>query len=210
MENEINKQIFNKTEIINFYNNKLNQFGISHQTVGWGSKESQQLRFAVLLRNLNLENKKILDIGCGLGDLVHFIREHNTEKFSYTGIELVPDFVRLAKERFADDRTIQFIECDMEKLFLFKEPIDIVVLSGALNIRVNDNQHLMEQILTYGFNLCQECVSINFLTSYADYILDKNHHYEPEKVFSFAKTLSPKVNLIHDYPLYEFTIQIFR
>ena len=51
--------------------------------------------------------------------------------------------------------------------------------------------------------------SINFMSTYCDYKL-KNKHYSPEKIFKFSKSISRKVNLIHDYDLFEFTIQIFK
>ena len=210
MNNNNTINSFNKTEIIDFYVKKINQFGISHETVGWGSQESQQLRFEVLLRNLSIENKIILDIGCGLGDLVSFIKKCRTENFSYIGLELVPEFVRLAKDRYVGNNQVQFIEGDMEQLFSMNQSIDIVTLSGALNIRVDDNWSLMAKVLTRGFEICKECITVNFLTTYVDYSLNKNYHFQPEKIFAFAKSLSPHVNLIHDYPLYEFTVQIFK
>ena len=48
------------------------------------------------------------------------------------------------------------------------------------------------------------------MSSYCDYKLNKNKHYNPEKIFKYAKSISKKVNLIHDYDLYEFTIQIYK
>ena len=102
-----------KAGVVNYYTNKLKKYGISHQTVGWGSQESQQLRFEVLLRNLRLENKTILDLGCGLGDLAAFIKKRNINNFRYIGIELVPDFIKISQERFNGSDNIRFIQYDM-------------------------------------------------------------------------------------------------
>ena len=54
------------------------------------------------------------------------------------------------------------------------------------------------------------CVVMNFMSSYSDYQLKKNQHFSPEKVFNISKKFSKKVNIIHDYNLYEFTVQIFK
>ena len=58
--------------------------------------------------------------------------------------------------------------------------------------------------------IIEKIISVNFMSSYSDYQLNKNLHYKPEEMFKFAKKLSPKVNLIHDYDLYEFTLQIHK
>ena len=53
-------------------------------------------------------------------------------------------------------------------------------------------------------------VSCNFLSTYADYYADKDFHHSPEEIFTFAKSLSNKITLRHNYELYEFTIYIYK
>ena len=36
----------------------------------------------------------------------------------------------------------------------------------------------------------------------------KIFHYKPEEIFSFSKEITKYVSLYHDYPLFEFTIQL--
>ncbi len=60
------------------------------------------------------------------------------------------------------------------------------------------------------FEIAQDAACLNFLSKYADYELEKNQHYQPEEVFTWAREFSKKVNLINDYPLHEFTIQMFK
>ena len=40
------------------YESRYKSLGDSHETVGWGSKSDQILRFDMLLRNLNPQKKK--------------------------------------------------------------------------------------------------------------------------------------------------------
>ena len=60
------------------------------------------------------------------------------------------------------------------------------------------------------FELSNEVISLNFLSKYVDFELDKNQHYEQQEVFGWAKDITRRVNLFHDYPLYEFTVQLFK
>jgi hypothetical protein len=43
-----------------------------------------------------------------------------------------------------------------------------------------------------------------------DYTLEKNFHHEPGAMLAYALSLSRWVRVYHDYPLYEFTLQMFR
>jgi len=52
------------------YHGRLDVHGADVRTVGWSSRSDQHLRFEVLCRGLDLRGKRILDIGCGLGDFI--------------------------------------------------------------------------------------------------------------------------------------------
>lgn len=196
-----------KQKIISLYADRFKILGRQVKSVGWGSEESQRLRFEVLCRNLNLKGKRILDVGCGLGDFVDFVQDKTAGDFQYIGIDIVPDFIEQAKRDYSG-KNISFLVGDIySEMF---PPVDIAILSGALSFHVEDNQKLLHHTLAKMFESITESAALNFLTTYVDYQLDKNHHYNPEDVFAYAKTLTPYVNLFHDYPLFEFTIQLFK
>jgi len=68
------KSYLNK--IKKFYNDNFFKYKDSVKTVGWSSKKDQYLRFEKLFENIEVNNKSILDIGCGLGDLIFFIKKN--------------------------------------------------------------------------------------------------------------------------------------
>jgi len=196
-----------KESIVQLYENRLEQYGASHKTVGWGSGSSQELRFFELFREIDPRRLRILDVGCGLGDLVPFLDKTTKGDYEYVGIDIAPALVDKARELHgADNRSFvcgDLLEWQDEEIF------DIAVLSGALNFRVADNQALAEAVLHRMFEKTTQGVCANFLSSYVDYELPKNFHYKPETLFAFARTLSKRTRLNHDYPLWEFTLQIF-
>ena len=59
-----------------FYSSRYNLLGNQIRSVGWGSKKNQNLRFKILLKNINVNKKKILDFGCGFGDLYSFLKKN--------------------------------------------------------------------------------------------------------------------------------------
>lgn len=196
-----------KASIVELYEKRLHEYGPSHKTVGWGKASDQTLRFVELFRGLDPTGARILDVGCGLGDLVPYLDTITGGDYDYLGVDIAPALINSAKRSFGNTN----IHFESGNILEWKNDreFDIAVLSGALSFRVADNEALAKAVLTRMFEKTSHCVSANFLTSYVDYQLPKNFHYEPEKLFHFARSLSQRTRLNHDYPLYEFTLQIF-
>jgi len=57
----------------------------------------------------------------------------------------------------------------------------------------------------------RRAIAFNVLTSYSDPARRRADLFyaDPVRLFEHCKTLSPFVALLHDYPLYEFTIGVF-
>lgn len=197
-----------KRRIVELYEGRLAIYGYDVRTIGWGSRADQALRFEVLSRGLNLNKKRILDVGCGLGDFAEFLFAKGFSEYSYMGVDVAPKLVEEANRRFgASNCSFRSLDIlDDHKVGVF----DIVVCSGALSFKVANNVLLAKKMLAKMYELSQEATCVNFLSSHVDFKLDKNYHYDPSVIQAHASTLSRWTRLYHDYPLYEFTIQILR
>lgn len=199
---------FNLNKIKNFYNEKYNLYGNSIESIGWSNKKDQYLRFEKLISNFNIRNKTILDVGCGFGDLFKYLNQNNNNlKFKYIGIDISDKIIENAKKKIKKPN-VSFYNCDL--LNFTNRKIDYSISSGALTFNFKDSYAYTKRIIKKMYEISDISCSINFMSTYCDYKLKKNKHYNPEKIFNYAKTLSSKVNLIHDYDLYEFTIQIYK
>lgn len=194
-------------EAADLYNKRFDQHGRDIKTVGWGSEQSQRLRFEVLLRGLDPKGKTILDVGCGLGDLIPFLDQQTGGDFNYVGIDIAVKLIGDARETYGNDRR----EFHVGDIFSVDLPqVDIAVLSGALSFKVPGIEEYAHETMKRMFELSREAACLNFLTKYVDFELEKNQHYQPESIFSNAKRITKCVNLLHDYPLYEFTVQLIK
>ena len=190
------------------YNGRYATLGHDVKTVGWGSSASQALRFSVLCRGVELRGKRVLDIGCGLGDFVPWAEAQYDASFDYTGLDVSSDLVAAAQARLGGEHRRFYADTLAQDGDLGE--FDVIVLSGTLTFRTQDNIGTMRTLLTRAYTRCRGVICVNFMSSYADHQLEKNFHFRPEDVFTFAKTLTPHVTLYHDYPLHEFTVQLFR
>ena len=84
-------------DVISYYNQLLEKNKDGPQSVGWGSKKSQNIRFKVLAEIGNLKNKKILDYGCGLGDFYKFLQKYKIG--DYVGYDINGKMVKRAMKK---------------------------------------------------------------------------------------------------------------
>lgn len=193
------------TPVSALYNARFEKQGRAISTVGWGSIEDQFLRFDVLLRDIDVRGKTFLDVGCGLGSLVPYLESRTGGDFKYIGIDVADKLIDDARLRFGGPGRDFYVG---ELLTLSLPVVDIAVLSGALSFRLKGVQEYAQHVLARMHELSLEWACANFLSSYVDFEIEKNQHYRPEDVFTWARRISRRVNLLHDYPLYEFTVQI--
>ena len=186
------------------YNKRFEEYGNDIKTVGWGSEKDQFLRFDVLFRNINPTGKRILDVGCGLGHIINYLDKKTEGKYDYTGIDIAQKLISEAKKNH-DSKNRKFHNSD---IFSVEGDFDIIVMSGALSHKRKGIMDYSFKSLKKMFEMTNEFVCVNFLSKYVDFELDKNQHYFPEDIFRETKKYCKKINLINDYPLYEFTIQL--
>jgi SAM-dependent methyltransferase len=197
----------NFSGVAEFYNTRFESLGRSIGSVGWGSYADQSLRFDMLFRGIDIKGKVILDVGCGLGDLVGWLDERTGGDFTYIGVDIAAKLLNDARKRFGSHKC-QFLEGEILGLEL--PQVDISVLSGTLSAKMPNISDYAQSVLLRMYELSQDWSCANFLSTYVDFELEKNQHYRPEEVFTWARQISSKINLFHDYPLYEFTLQIAR
>lgn len=96
--------------------------------------------------------------------------------------------------------------------------VDYVVVSGTFNVKFGINTKNYKKYVLEKLNEINEIneislkgFSFNLLTKYVDY--KKRHLFYADPLFFFdycKKNFSKYVSLIHDYPLYEFTILVYK
>jgi len=189
--------------------NKMLINGINDaERVGWGSTDSQDKRFSVLTEIGDLDNRTILDVGCGLGAYFDYIR-NTYPNLLYTGVDINPNMIQEAQQRHSD---IKFIHTDItsDTHALKGRKFDYVFLSGALNLSANKHRDTIENIMKEMFALANKGVAINFLSIFSDYLSPGEYYCNPEEILRLAFSITQKVTLRHDYMPHDFTIYLYK
>ena len=110
------------------YEDAIKRNGDAPQGLLWSSAFTQELRFKQLIQDFDINNKSILDVGCGFGDIIpHLDKLSNTYK--YIGVDMTPTMINIAEKNHPNHKFIlrDYFENP------FKQSFDIILSSGTLN-----------------------------------------------------------------------------
>jgi SAM-dependent methyltransferase len=192
-----------------YYSGKFAEHGATARGVDWNSVESQELRFAQLLKVCDRPHERfsVIDYGCGYGALVPYLEGRGYD-FVYRGHDLSSAMLQFARASHADPPRIDFVD-DPSAL----ERADYTVASGIFNVKLGTpdadwTRHVLDTLDAMAA-LSARGFAFNALTRYSDPELmrDDLYYADPAYLFDLCKTrYSRNVALLHDYGLYEFTM----
>jgi len=189
--------------ITGFYEEALNTYGNDARSVHWADAKTQHIRFEVLSKAADLNNKSILDVGCGLGDLYKFFTSKEIP-VDYTGIDIVSAFIDRAQERFPD-ATFR-----AEDIFSVNEQYDYVLASGALNVTVAGGKQHYFSMIKKMFECSKKGLAFNMLNEAAHSNNETYVSYNIDEVAAYCKTLTDNVVVVADYLLWDFTVYMYK
>ena len=193
-----------------YYDQKIQLHGCTAVAVGWNSREAQLMRFDQLLK---VADRTVIfsinDFGCGYGALADYLLKYG-DSVEYCGFDISPQMIARAKQLHGKAKGISFVVSESEL-----SAADYTVASGIFNLKAETpvpewEAYIFETLGTLDA-LSRKGFAFNILTKYSDQGLMRPDLYyaDPALLFSYCKTrFSPFVALLHDYPLYEFTILV--
>jgi SAM-dependent methyltransferase len=190
--------------------------GDSPASLQHSSREQQFLRF-VQLFNIAEDISSVVDVGCGLGDMVAFMESQGIDA-SYRGVDFFEGFINRAIEKHAGNSKVCFSQGDViSDASAIPSGSEFVMLSGVFNNRTENNEEHLRITLRRMFDACTRGVAFNALSTYVDYQDEHLYYYDPLKVFDYCKKeITDKVCLRHDYQLkegiipFEYTMYLYR
>lgn len=193
-----------------YYSEKIEVHGATACGVDWNSSESQRLRFDQLLKVCDSNGPfTINDYGCGYGALVNYLVESGY-LFTYCGFDISPQMIARGREIHSATKGVKFTneEGDLTES-------DYTVASGIFNVKLQTSEREWEsyvlKTLEHINKLSGRGFAFNVLTKYSDreFMRPDLYYADPLVLFDYCKTKFTRfVSLLHDYPLYEFTILV--
>jgi SAM-dependent methyltransferase len=191
-----------------FFTELLDRYGADVQALDWGSRESQETRFSVLAQVGPLVGRSVLDIGCGMGDFLGWLRKRGVDDVEYTGIDITPGMIEIAQQRFPDARfaVVNFLDAGDE----IAKSYDFIFASGIFYRRRTAPLVFFEAVLSKMYCHCKRAIAFNSLSSWAADQEEGEFYADPLETLDFSRTLSPWIVLRHNYHPRDFTVFIHR
>jgi SAM-dependent methyltransferase len=194
--------------VARLYRDSLEEHGQSPMGVGWRTEESQRLRFEKLLSVVDHQRRDRIDVndlGCGYGAFLTFLEERQFPIGRFFGYDISEEMLTVARTRATVTR------CEFTASSRITQPADYSFASGIFNVKLDcDHQSWKPYVEDVIRNLAEHSrlgFAFNLLSTYSDYQEEHLFYGDPLYWFDWCKrNITPWVTLLHDYPLFEWTI----
>jgi SAM-dependent methyltransferase len=191
------------------YTENIERHGAGPAAVGWRDEATHDLRFDKLAEVLRGDDRPftVNDHGCGYGALFGYLVGRGLAPAAYCGSDISVDMLDAARAAVFDPRA-EFVEAALPPA-----EADYTFVSGTFNVRLGASEEEWERYVRETLAALaarsRRGLAFNLLTTYVDWRDDNLFYGDPRAFFDFCRTeLSRYVTLLHDYPLYEWTMLV--
>jgi len=190
-----------------WYEEKVRRYGYDHRGLGFRTRSSQEKRFGALLRLGSFDGHRLLDVGCGFGDLLAFLLERDIRPI-YSGIDICAPMVVRCHQRFPVSAGIFAVADALD--YQPRHEYDYVVASGIFGLGAEDARERVLPTLKRMFEWSRVGVAVNFLSARAERKVDHRLYVDPCEALEWGFSLTPCVRIDHDYLPNDFTLFLHR
>lgn len=208
---------------LNIYKQKFKEFGSNHKALAWKTKGAAHQRFRQFWAEIDFDNKNVLDVGCGFGEMGNFLTKRY-ENVTYKGVDIMPEFIENGKKIYPS-LTLETADYFSRPL---SEAFDVVLCSGALNSNFGSNQQnrrFRENAIKTMFDHTTNVCAFNMLGGHPakenpparldsakrDGEAGSNIWYSDSlEILEYCMTLTRRVILRHNYHPSDFTIFLYK
>lgn len=134
-----------------FFSNRCDSFEHSYEAANWGSRKGQVKRFEVLTGIADLNDRSILDIGCGQGDFASFLIENGIIPRRFVGLDISDRMVEIASRRDYGGLRADFYCASFHEFDMLSQTFDYIFASGIFYRIDKDPYEYLERTVTHFF-----------------------------------------------------------
>jgi len=188
------------------YEKSLREHGATPRGVGWRDERTHGLRFERLSQVIDeVGPVSINDLGCGYGAFLEYLNVRGTKVSRFRGLDISERMLEEARRRHPSGEWILGTKLAAEADYSFA--------SGIFNVRLKESRANWRKFIVRTLDelnrYSKRGFAFNVLSTYVDYRERHLYYGDPREFFDLCKRrYSKMVALLHDYPLYEWTMLV--
>lgn len=139
----------------------------------------------------SLKGASVLDVGCGSGDIVPFLRRKHIKK--YVGVDIYKPALKIARKKFPYETFLLVDILNERNLGTF----DFVLSSGALSVKLKtiDNYDFLEAMIRRMWKMSRHGLAFNVLTD--EDVAPAKHlfYYSIKRIKTICNAIAPKATI---------------
>lgn len=220
-----------------FYGRALAKAKFGHESTGYGLPINQKMRFDEWRKQVivpyqvvhgTTEPMSILDIGSGTGDLIPYMEARDIAYDPYLGVDIMPEMTETARGRFPNEHRIRFETADIANYgdwpaawfppaidgfkfdgFKFDHVVSIAAYAlkaphDSQKETIADVQYAIEHMV----EAARHSVFVTLFSTWKTNVIPEEMVLDPVTMFAWAKTKWERVDLIHSYAPFDFSLVI--
>src|SRR5512136_2262168 len=160
------------------YTRLLRHYGDTAEGADWTSRETRERRFTILSQVGLPKDEKLLDFGCGTGELLGFLRRELDYRGEYVGWDLSYPVLNAARLKYPNAR-FERREILSDGVL---EDFDYILASGTFNIDYGHAEQFLHQALPLLFRHTRHALAFNLLSTCAQTHKPGLYYAEPEAI----------------------------
>jgi len=192
-----------KDKMVNWYEESVKKYGEEDfRSLNWGDKEgtSARFRYEQMDSEVDFSNKSIIEVGCGWGSFFDF----GFTCDSYFGIDVVPEFIKIANKKYGGSIDKEFYVEDVLSLMhasyktIRFNKFDVSISSGVAG-NIGGPAYLPEKLNTMLRKMYEisQTVLVNFPSNRATNRAENVEYFSPEYILGQALNITNNVKIIH-------------
>ncbi len=196
------------------YTARFLEHGPTPRGVDWNREADVHLRYEKMLAVADGtpadDAATWLDVGCGYGGLYEYAASRG-RSLRYSGIDVSAPMIESGRSQFADAS----FRCSDVFDVPAGEAFDYVVCCGILTQKLTATNREMDvfaqRLIQAMFALCKRGVAFNVMTTKVNFTVPNLYYKSPLELLGYCmESVTPRVRLDHSYPLYEYTLYLYK
>lgn len=196
------------------YETAFEKFGPTSEGVDWGSDPQRvAIRYDRMLDVLSRRAsgpQRLLDVGCGYGGLLsHAIQREIS--VDYTGIDVAENMIEWARANHSQGKFLCADIINAEDIGTFDFAVCNGILTQKLGVPGLDMDRFAHDLIRRMFEISTAGIAFNVMTTKVNYFSNNLYYRNPIELLGWCMSeVTPHVRLDHSYPLYEYTLYLYR